>query len=108
LGLALFFYGYIIQSKNKSSITDCPFVVLLTKCDQVSKSLNSGRQSIFEDNDVKDCMQRLVEEFGFKQYQIHPIVNYNDHNIVDKEIDRLILGKFVFNTYEATVLLCPN
>jgi uncharacterized protein YcgI (DUF1989 family) len=70
--------------------------VLLTKCDKVSNSLKTSTKRIFEDGTVRECKERLKTELGFRQQQIYPIVNYFDQNDVDKQIDRLILGMYVF------------
>ncbi|XP_060585491.1 interferon-induced protein 44-like [Ruditapes philippinarum] len=72
----------------------CPHIVLLTKCDKVSNSLKTSRRRIFEDGNVRECKERLKAEFGFRQQQIYPIVNYDDQNDVDKQTDRLILAAF--------------
>jgi hypothetical protein len=81
---------------NTKSIIGCPHIFLLTKCDKVSNSLKTGRRRIFDDGNVRGCKDELMTEFNLKQQQIYPIINYDDQNDVDKHIDRLILGMYVF------------
>ncbi|XP_060589018.1 interferon-induced protein 44-like [Ruditapes philippinarum] len=72
----------------------CPYIVILTKCDKVSNSLKTGRQRIFLDSKINECKDKLKGEFGFRQQQVYPIVNYEEQNVVDKQTDRLILAAF--------------
>ncbi|XP_060598691.1 uncharacterized protein LOC132752388 isoform X2 [Ruditapes philippinarum] len=71
---------------------ECPLVVVLTKCDEVSDLLRTEKRRVFTDKAVKKCKQEMLERFRFKQQLLFPVVNYVNENNVDLQADALLLA----------------
>ncbi|XP_053392373.1 interferon-induced protein 44-like [Mercenaria mercenaria] len=68
-----------------------PYIVILTKGDELSENIQFDKLLVYESKHVKRCVRALYTEFNCRQNVIFPVINYIKESNVDDACDILLL-----------------